>query len=134
MPIGEAFHPFLAGSADLILGVVAHQEIGTGWVGDVHRIEAAFSALVRNRLFSGSGMVHIVEFIVPVHTTPYQTKIVISDLKQPTFRSLECVNTVSHRPEIYFSTSALPHIKEPFDFIGFPGGPFSSNIPRKRKR
>ena len=43
---GEAFHPCFATPGDLILRIIAQEQVDTGRAGDVHRIESAFSAFV----------------------------------------------------------------------------------------
>lgn len=41
VPAGEAFHLFLIASCDIVLGIVAEEEVGSGRIGDVQRIGAA---------------------------------------------------------------------------------------------
>jgi len=68
---GEAFHLFPLAPADLILGIVAQEKVGTDRIGNVHRVKPSFSAPVRHRIVAVRGMVHItitiVIFIVPIH-------------------------------------------------------------------
>ena len=52
VPTGEALYPIPVAPADLILGIVAQERVGTDRVGNVHRSKPAFSALFRNGLIS----------------------------------------------------------------------------------
>jgi hypothetical protein len=71
---GAAFHPFLIAPGDLILCIVAEEQVGAGWIGDVQRIKAACSAfpghgMIAVRIVVGHLIIPIVKFVVPVHQT-----------------------------------------------------------------
>jgi len=66
----------------------------------------------------GHIVISIVEFTVPVQATPYQTKIVMRNLKRPPSQSLATVNTTPNCPATYFSTSVPPPNRELSEILG----------------
>ena len=90
MPAGKAFHPRFATSSDLILGIVAQEKVCIDRIGYVRKVKSSVgTTIIRDGIVSMRRIAHIaipiVIFVVPVHTTPYQIRIVISDRKKCPF-------------------------------------------------
>jgi len=74
VPADPAFHLLLVTPGNLILGVVAQEQVGAGRVRNVHRIEPSNRIYPRYATVAVSIVGNlpevIIKFVVPVHRTP----------------------------------------------------------------
>ncbi len=74
VPADPAFHLLLVTPGNLILGVVAQEQVGAGRVRNIHRIGPSNRIYPRHATIAvsivGNTPKVIIKFVVPVHRTP----------------------------------------------------------------